>query len=82
VLADGTLLQAKTVVVAAGAWSKTLAKSLGDHAPLETERGYNTTLPRDAFPLQRQLYFKRSRLCRYTLVDRHQNWWRGGTGRP
>lgn len=57
VLADGEVLQAKTVIVAAGAWSKTLAASLGDNAPLETERGYNTTLPPGAFPLKRQIYF-------------------------
>ncbi|MGK6314205.1 NAD(P)/FAD-dependent oxidoreductase [Neorhizobium sp. DT-125] len=56
-LADGSAFEAKTVVLAGGAWSKAIAASLGDHAPLETERGYNTTLPPGAFPLQRQLYF-------------------------
>jgi len=30
---------------------------LGDVVPLETERGYNTTLPEGAFDLTRQLYF-------------------------
>lgn len=34
-----------TVVVACGAWSKTLAKRLGSPVPLDTERGYNTTVP-------------------------------------
>ncbi|MFV1850427.1 MAG: NAD(P)/FAD-dependent oxidoreductase [Thalassospira sp.] len=33
------------VVVACGAWSKTLAKRLGSNALLDTERGYNTTVP-------------------------------------
>lgn len=33
------------VVVAAGAWSHKLSALLGDFFPLETERGYNTTLP-------------------------------------
>lgn len=56
-LQDGGTLEAATVVVASGAWSKTLAKSLGENIPLDTERGYNTTLPLLAFPLQRQLYF-------------------------
>ncbi|MCD1633735.1 FAD-dependent oxidoreductase [Martelella mediterranea] len=56
-LADGGVLEARTVVVACGAWSKTLAKSLGESVPLDTERGYNTTLPATAFPLKRQLYF-------------------------
>ncbi|UHD44646.1 FAD-dependent oxidoreductase [Aureimonas altamirensis] len=50
-------LSARTVVVAAGAWSKQLAGWLGDTVPLETERGYNTTLPAGAFDLRRQLYF-------------------------
>ena len=56
-LADGTEIMARTIVVAGGAWSKALATRLGDPVPLETERGYNTTLPAQAFPLQRQLYF-------------------------
>ncbi|MEN3149799.1 FAD-dependent oxidoreductase [Neorhizobium sp. IRAMC:178] len=57
ILADGALFEAKTVVLAGGAWSKKIVTGLGDHAPLETERGYNTTLPLGAFPLHRQLYF-------------------------
>lgn len=50
-------LQARNVVIAAGAWSKPLARSLGDNLPLETERGYNTTLPNPDFPLQTHLTF-------------------------
>ncbi|MCQ1800213.1 FAD-binding oxidoreductase, partial [Neorhizobium galegae] len=57
ILADGAVFEAKTVVLAGGAWSKKIVTGLGDHAPLETERGYNTTLPPGAFPLHRQLYF-------------------------
>lgn len=57
VLTDGQSLEAQIVVIACGAWSRPLAKSLGDIVPLDTERGYNTTLPATAFPLQRQLYF-------------------------
>lgn len=56
-LADGATIVARTVVVAGGAWSKPLAARLDDPVPLETERGYNTTLPAQAFQLQRQLYF-------------------------
>lgn len=33
------------VVVAAGAWSRPLAKSLGDDVPLDTERGYHVEFP-------------------------------------
>jgi len=48
---------AKQVVVAAGAWSHHLARGLGDRIPLETERGYNTTLPEGAFDLKTHLTF-------------------------
>jgi D-amino-acid dehydrogenase len=54
-LADGRRLSAPSVVVACGAWSKPLAAQLGNPVPLETERGYNTTLPPGAFDLRRQL---------------------------
>lgn len=56
-LADGTSLRADKVVVAAGAHSHLLARSLGEKIPLETERGYNTTLPSDAFDLRLQVTF-------------------------
>ena len=54
---DGTSLHARQVVVAGGAWSKRLTAPLGDNIPLETERGYNTTLPGYSFDLKRQLVF-------------------------
>lgn len=56
-LEDGRMVTARQVVVCGGAWSKTLAAQLGDRIPLETERGYNTTLPPDAITLRRQLIF-------------------------
>ncbi|WP_162252248.1 FAD-binding oxidoreductase [Mesorhizobium sp. Root102] len=56
-LADGTTRQARHLVVAAGAWSHLLARQLGDRIPLETERGYNTTLPTTAFDVKRMLIF-------------------------
>ncbi|TGV13040.1 FAD-binding oxidoreductase [Mesorhizobium sp. M8A.F.Ca.ET.173.01.1.1] len=56
-LADGSNTQARHLVIAAGAWSHLLARQLGDRIPLETERGYNTTLPRAAFDVRRQLIF-------------------------
>lgn len=56
-LADGMSLAARQAVVAAGAWSKSLTAPLGDPVPLETERGYNTTLPPESFDLRRQLTF-------------------------
>ncbi|CAD0187062.1 D-amino acid dehydrogenase small subunit [Ruegeria sp. THAF57] len=54
----GTIDTAK-LVLAAGAWSHHLARTLGDHIPLETERGYNTTLPKGAFDLRMHLTFSR-----------------------
>ncbi|WP_323718684.1 NAD(P)/FAD-dependent oxidoreductase [Paracoccus aminovorans] len=45
------------VVLAAGAFSHRLARTLGERIPLETERGYNTTLPPDAFDLRTQITF-------------------------
>lgn len=54
-LADGSPVRARAAVVACGAWSKRLTAPLGDPVPLETERGYNTTLPPGSFDLRRQL---------------------------
>ncbi|MBD9527224.1 FAD-binding oxidoreductase [Paracoccus sp. PAR01] len=53
---DGTRL-ASHVVVAAGAFSHRIARSLGENIPLETERGYNTTLPPGALDLRTQITF-------------------------
>ena len=55
--ADGKLRQAGKVVLAAGAFSHRIAKTLGERIPLETERGYNTTLPADAYDLRTQITF-------------------------
>lgn len=45
------------VVLAAGAHSHLLARTAGIAIPLETERGYNTTLPPSAFELRCQITF-------------------------
>ncbi|SLN37508.1 D-amino acid dehydrogenase small subunit [Roseovarius litorisediminis] len=50
-------ISAGKVVIAAGAWSHQLARTIGDKIPLETERGYNTTLPPGAFDLRTHLTF-------------------------
>ena len=57
VMREGPTIVASRVVVAAGAWSHRLARTLGERIPLETERGYNTTLPSGDFDLKRQLTF-------------------------
>jgi len=56
-LDDGRSLEAGQVIVAGGAWSHRLTALLGDRIPLETERGYNTTLPRDAFDVRLHITF-------------------------
>lgn len=48
--ADGRELLAEHVVLAGGAWSAGLARQVGDHIPLDTERGYHIE-----FDLQRPL---------------------------
>lgn len=57
ILADGGTQNAAQVVLAAGAFSHRIARTLGENIPLETERGYNTTLPADAFDLRTQVTF-------------------------
>lgn len=56
-LCDGRWLLADKVVVAAGAWSGLLARHLGDKVLLESERGYNTTLPAPGVTLSREVIF-------------------------
>lgn len=57
VTADGGVRRAGKVVLSAGAFSHRIARTLGEGIPLETERGYNTTLPADAFDLRTQVTF-------------------------
>ena len=53
----GEHLTADKIVLAAGAFSHRIAATLGERIPLETERGYNTTLPPDALDLRCQVTF-------------------------
>jgi D-amino-acid dehydrogenase len=41
---NGDQIACDRAVIAAGAWSKTLARVVGDRVPLETERGYHATI--------------------------------------
>ncbi|CAG0960489.1 D-amino-acid dehydrogenase [Rhizobiaceae bacterium] len=43
---DGRPIEADRVVVAAGAWSRQLARTVGDRIRLDTERGYHVLFPR------------------------------------
>lgn len=55
---SGRELRSDRVVVASGAWSRALAKPLGDRIPLDTERGYNATYEKGAFNLSRPVMFE------------------------
>lgn len=57
-VSGGPARSADAVVVAAGAWSKPLAASLGDAVPLDTERGYNTTFAQGTLGLSRPVAFE------------------------
>ena len=54
---DGRRLPFDLAVIAAGAWSAGLARQAGDRVPLESERGYNSTLPHPGVVVTRQLIF-------------------------
>jgi D-amino-acid dehydrogenase len=60
-LDDGSRVPADRVVIAAGAWSSILANQLGDRALLESERGYNMTLPSPGIKVGRQSIFAERR---------------------
>ena len=53
----GNAVSADRAVVAGGAWSGILARRLGDRVLLESERGYNTTLPESGIEVRRELIF-------------------------
>jgi glycine/D-amino acid oxidase-like deaminating enzyme len=56
VLADEAL-GADRIVVAAGAWSKSLGASIGDHIRLDTERGYHVLFPKGRGLLRRPVCY-------------------------
>ena len=55
VTGDGAKFHADMAIIAAGAWSRPFAKALGDDVPLDTERGYNVTLPKGSLGLTRSI---------------------------
>ena len=57
VLASGETVACDAVVVAAGAWSGALARQAGDAVLLESERGYNVTIPAPGVSLGREVIF-------------------------
>jgi D-amino-acid dehydrogenase len=57
VIGRGERVKGRRVVVATGAWSASLAASIGDRVLLDSERGYNTTLPSHGIGLSREVIF-------------------------
>ena len=56
-LEGGQQLASDRTVLSAGAWSASLVERLGDKVLLESERGYNATIPDANIRLQRTLIF-------------------------
>ena len=54
---DGETVAFDRLVICAGVWSKRLCEMLGDAVLLESERGYNTTLPNPGVELKRLVFF-------------------------
>jgi D-amino-acid dehydrogenase len=58
------IIRAGTVVVAAGAWSASLARALGHPIPLQGGKGYTIDLPNDdRAPLKRPLMLQEARIA-------------------
>lgn len=55
IVTDRGPLEVETVVIAAGVWSRPLAKQLGTSVPLEAERGYHVMFANQDFALKRAL---------------------------
>jgi D-amino-acid dehydrogenase len=58
ILDRGDAVSGDKCVLCAGAWSKPLAASLSDRIPLDTERGYNMTVPPGTLGLSRPVVFE------------------------
>jgi D-amino-acid dehydrogenase len=57
ITAQGDRVAFDTLVVAAGAWSGRIARAVGDAVLIESERGYNATLPTPGVSLSREVIF-------------------------
>ncbi len=57
VTAQGARIAFDHLIVAAGAWSGRIARLIGDPVLIESERGYNATLPSPGVTLSREVIF-------------------------
>lgn len=60
-LDGGRTIETDRIVVAAGAWSKTLLSGFGVNVPLETQRGYHLHLPQPGIDLPMPVSFSESK---------------------
>ncbi|MBA8822474.1 amino acid dehydrogenase [Ochrobactrum sp. P6BS-III] len=56
-LSGGSAIGFDQLVIAIGAWSPRLARTIGDRVLLESERGYNITIPNSGVSLTREVIF-------------------------
>jgi D-amino-acid dehydrogenase len=69
------------VVIAAGAWSRPLARAWGQDVPLDTERGYHITLPSPGVMPRRPIYSGDHSFAVTTAGNRPAPRRNGGAGR-
>ena len=68
-VSDGPI-EGDTFIIACGAWSKALAAELGDHVPLDTERGYHVMLDTGHSTLLRSPLFWHEKSVVFSQLDR------------
>ena len=62
-------VDARWVVLAAGAWSRSLAQQGGENIPLDTERGYHIEFAMDACPIKRPVCPLVERAAKRAIVN-------------
>jgi D-amino-acid dehydrogenase len=60
---DGSPVEARSVVVTAGVWSRPLLRRLGYTVPMQAARGYHLMLPQPGASPQRTLLFEDAHFC-------------------
>ncbi|NRA86249.1 MAG: FAD-binding oxidoreductase [Rhizobiales bacterium] len=66
---DGNFIEVDEIVIAAGAYSRKLVNDLGFDIPLDTERGYNVTIPNSPFKFNVGVIAKDAQIAISSLDD-------------
>ena len=69
ILDNGESVAVDQIVIAAGVWSKQICRQLGERVLLESERGYNTTLPNPGVTLEHQVIFGEEKFVITNIQD-------------